>query len=58
MAEGKRNYVGAKLQRVFDSIYNQDFGDVHVMHPILHSLANGGDYYITCFDFYQYIEAQ
>lgn len=57
ISEGKRNYVGTRLQKVFDSIYNGVFGDVHVMHPILHSLSNGGDYYITCFDFYSYIDA-
>ena len=34
------------------------FGDVQVIHPIIDSLCDGGDHYITCFDFYPYIEAQ
>mmetsp|Transcript_18479 Transcript_18479/g.31628 ORF Transcript_18479/g.31628 Transcript_18479/m.31628 type:complete len:247 (+) Transcript_18479:1939-2679(+) len=56
--EGKTNYVGGRLQRVFDTIYSGFFGDTEIIHPILGSLANGGDHYITCFDFYSYIDAQ
>ena len=58
MAEGQRDYVGSRLRRVFDSIKNGMFGDVSVMHHIIDSLCDGGDHYITCFDFYPYIEAQ
>lgn len=58
MYEGRRNYVGGRLQRVFDTIKSGFFGDTHVIHPILDNLANGGDHYITCFDFYSYIDAQ
>ena len=56
--EGKRGYVGKRLQRVFDSIHSGMFGDVSVMHPIIHAVSNGGDHYLTCFDFYSYIDAQ
>lgn len=56
--EGKKNYVGARLQRVFDTIYSGFFGDVSIIHPILGSLAGGQDHYITCFDFYSYLDAQ
>jgi starch phosphorylase len=56
--EGRRNYVGGRLQRVFDTIKSGFFGDTQVIHPILDHMANGGDHYITCFDFYSYIDAQ
>lgn len=58
LQEGKRGYVGNRLQNVFDAITSGFFGDTEVIHHVLHSLANGGDYYITCFDFYSYIDAQ
>jgi len=57
MWEGKRDYVGSRLQKVFDAITTGLFGDVKVIEPILSSLADGGDHYITCFDFYSYIDA-
>ena len=56
--EGKRGYVGTRLQKVFTAIFDGFFGDVTIIHPILDSLANGGDHYITCFDYYSYIDAQ
>lgn len=56
--EGKRNYLGSRLTRVFDAIFNGFFGDTKIVHPILGQLADGGDHYITCFDFYSYIDAQ
>ena len=28
------------------------------MHHIIDSLCDGGDHYITCFDFYSYLDAQ
>jgi starch phosphorylase len=56
--EGKRGYVGSRLTKVFDTIKNGFFGDVSVMHPLIDTLCDGGDQYITCFDFYSYIEAQ
>jgi starch phosphorylase len=55
--EGKRGYVGGRLGRVFDTIKSGFFGDTQVIHPILDTLANGGDNYITCFDFYSYVDA-
>ena len=56
--EGKRGYVGSRLQKVFNAIRDGFFGDVSVIVPILEQLADGGDHYITCFDFYSYIDAQ
>jgi starch phosphorylase len=58
LAEGKRGYVGKRLQRVFDAIYSGRFGDTKMIHGLLGSLMDGGDHYITSFDFYSYIEAQ
>jgi len=43
---------------VFNSIKEGMFGDVTIIEPIIDSLSNGGDHYITCFDFYSYIDAQ
>ena len=57
LAEGKRGYVGTRLGKCFEAITNGFFGDVSIMHPIIDSLCNGGDQYITCFDFYSYIDA-
>lgn len=58
LAEGKSGYVGSKLQRVFDTIFSGFFGDTSMVHPVLGSLTDGQDHYITCFDFYSYIDAQ
>lgn len=55
--EGKRNYLGSRLKRVWDTIKSGFFGDTSMVHPILDSLADGGDHYITCFDFYSYCDA-
>jgi starch phosphorylase len=55
--EGKKGYVGSRLGKVFDTIKSGFFGDVSMIHPIIDSLCDGGDHYITCFDFYSYIEA-
>ena len=58
LADGRTKYVGSRLQAVFDSIANGRFGDCSIMDGVLYSIQNGGDYYVTCFDFYSYIEAQ
>lgn len=57
MREGKKDYVGARLKRVFDSIRNGTFGDLSCMGSILYNLENGNDQYILCYDFYLYLEA-
>lgn len=58
LAAGKRNYVGSRLQSVFDAIMAGNFGDCSIVHGVLDAIQNGGDHYITCFDFYSYLEAQ
>ena len=55
--EGKRGYLGSRLQKVFGEIITGFFGDTKVIHGILDALENGGDHYITCFDFYSYVDA-
>ena len=57
MHEGKRDYVGKRLKRVFDNIRNGTFGDCHTVHSLLYNLENGQDHYVVCFDFYDYIRA-
>lgn len=54
---GRRDYIGSRLRKVFDTIRNGTFGDVSVIHGMLYSIENGGDHYCTCLDFYPYITA-
>jgi glycogen phosphorylase len=56
--EGRRDYIGSRLKKVFDTIRNGTFGDVSVIHGMLYGMENGGDHYCTCLDFYPYITAQ
>lgn len=58
LSNGKRNYVGSRLKECFDTIYNNRFGNTTFMHDYLNSIINGGDYYLVCHDFYDYLEAQ
>ena len=58
LRNGKRNYVGSRLKECFDTIYNNRFGNTSFMHDYLNSIINGGDYYLVCHDFYDYLEAQ
>lgn len=41
-----------------DTIFSGFFGDTKIIDPILGGLMDGGDHYITCFDFYSYLDAQ
>ena len=58
MRNGKRNYIGSRLKECFDAIYNNHFGDTSFMRDYLNGIINGGDYYLACHDFYDYLEAQ
>jgi starch phosphorylase len=58
LKEGKTGYVGTRLSKVFNSIKNGVFGDCTIIHDMIDSVSTGGDFYITCFDFYSYLEAQ
>ena len=54
----KRGYVGSRLQNVFDQIKLGNFGDLKEAHKMIDDLCNGKDVFVTCFDFYAYIESQ
>lgn len=56
--EQKKATVGGRLQRVFDAILNNYFGDTQVVNRIIVDLMEGRDHYITTVDFYPYIDAQ
>ena len=58
LRNGKRNYVGSRLKECFDAIYHNRFGNTSFMHDYLNGIINGGDYYLVCHDFYDYLEAQ
>ena len=58
LRNGKRDYVGSRLKECFDCIYNNRFGNTQFMHDYLNGMINGGDYYLVCHDFYDYLEAQ
>ena len=58
LRDGKRNYVGSRLKECFDAIYNNRFGNTSFMHDYLNGIINGGDYYLVCHDFYDYMAAQ
>ena len=58
MRNGKRNYCGTRLKECFDAIYNNYFGNTSFMHDYITGIINGGDYYLACHDFYEYLDAQ
>ena len=58
LKNGKRNYVDIYLQKCFDAIYKNQFGDTSFIHDYITGLQNGGDYYLICHDFYDYVKAQ
>ena len=58
LKNGKRNYVDNYLKKCFDAIYKNQFGDTTFMHDYITGLMNGGDYYLICHDFYDYVKAQ
>ena len=57
LSAGKVDHIGGRLQRVFDTILNNYFGDTQVVHRIINDLMEGRDHYITTVDFYPYVEA-
>ena len=58
LRNGKRNYIDSKLEECFNAIYNNKFGDTSFMHDYIRGLSDGGDYYLTCHDFQDYVKAQ
>jgi glucan phosphorylase len=57
LKEGKTDYVGLKLSKVFESIKDGTFGDCTIIHDMIDTVSSGGDFYITCFDFHSYLDA-
>ena len=58
MRNGKRNYIDQRLKECFSAIYNNRFGNTQFMHDYITSIINGEDYYLTCYDFSDYLETQ
>ena len=56
--KGKRDYISHELRKCFDMIYQNKFGDTSFMHEYLNYLVNGGDYYLTCHDFNDFLYTQ
>ena len=58
LRNGKRGYISGRLQECFDALYNNRFGNTQFIHDYISGLANGGDYYLTCHDFDEYVDTQ
>ena len=58
LKNGKTNYVDPKLEECFQAIYNNKFGDTSFIHDYIKGLSNGGDYFLTCHDFRDYVNIQ
>jgi glycogen phosphorylase len=57
--EGRRDYVGSRLGRVYETIKCGTFGgNTQAFINLIDSLINGGDHYLVSHDFYSYLEAQ
>ena len=57
--EGRRDYVGSRLARVYETIKSGKFGgNTQSFINLIDSLINGSDHYLVSHDFYSYIEAQ
>ena len=46
------------LKECFDALYNNKFGDTKFIHDYISGLENGGDYYLACHDFDEYVRTQ
>ena len=56
--KNKNNILGKRLKRVFDELFAGKFGDISYIKEYLYNIINGGDFYLVCYDFYSYLEAQ
>ena len=57
--EGKRDYVGSRLQRVYETIKSGTFGgNTQAFINLIDNLINGNDFYLVSHDFYSYLDAQ
>ena len=46
------------LKECFDALYNNRFGDTSFIKDYIYGLENGGDYYLACHDFDEYVKTQ
>jgi starch phosphorylase len=57
--QGRRDYVGSRLQRVYETIKSGNFGgNTQSFINLIDNLINGNDFYLVSQDFYSYVEAQ
>jgi len=57
--EGKRDYIGSRLKKVYDKIKSGDFGgDKEAINGLLNNLIDGRDHYLVSHDFYSYLDCQ
>ena len=55
---GKRGYVSPMLKKCFDALLNNKFGDTSFIKDYVNGLENGGDFYLACHDFNEYVKTQ
>ena len=58
LRKGKRNYISPMLRECFDALYKNRFGDTKFIHDYISGLENGGDFYLACHDFDEYVKTQ
>ena len=58
LRNGKRGYISPMLKECFDALYHNKFGDTKFIHDYISGLENGGDYYLACHDFDEYVKTQ
>lgn len=59
MYGGKRDYIGQRLKRVFETIKSGRFGgNTQAFINLIGALEGGHDHYLVCHDFYSYLEVQ
>ena len=57
--QGKRDYIGSRLAKVYDKIKSGVFGgDTEAFKNLINNLIDGRDNYLVSHDFYSYMDAQ
>jgi len=51
----KWNYVNGNLKKVFDAVLGGRFGDFGFFKEYITNMINGGDFYLNCCDYYEYL---
>jgi len=56
--DGRRDYIGSRLSKVYEKIKSGDFGgDKQAFINLINNLIEGKDHYLVSHDFYSYMEA-